>query len=53
MEAEDVVRCKTAGQQSLHHGDLVATHGRFAGLGRGEEEGEVVNILHVQLLACL
>ncbi len=45
VEAEDFVRCTTAGQQGLGHGELVAIHRHFAGLGRGDEEGEMLEAI--------
>ncbi len=46
MQGEDLVGCEAARQQRCGHRGLVAQHGRFARLRRGEEEGEVVGCVH-------
>ena len=42
VQAEDLVGGEAAGQQCLGHGGQVIEHGRLAGMGRGDQEGEVV-----------
>lgn len=52
VQREDAVRGETASQQCLGHGAQVVVHGRFAGWGGGDEEGEGVG-LHGYLLSSL
>lgn len=47
LQGQDMIARDAARQQRGGHGGLVSPHGRFAGLRRGDEEGEVVGVVRL------